>query len=151
MDTNRGVEGPRRPEISGRDNAFASVDSTGWALAKSSPGTLLGDDGPLHPLNLPARSFNASVDILWVKQREETAQLIAKQQPLPQQIEELDEAGEVAGGELAHEREESNVNINSILSHDDDKTEVGDSNPSLGGCVEYVRLHGQGQYSHPLI
>ncbi|KAE9567214.1 hypothetical protein CGMCC3_g16633 [Colletotrichum fructicola] len=54
--------------------------------------------------------------------------------------EELDEAGEVAGGDLAHEREESNVNINSTLSHDDDKSEVGDGDPSLGGCVDCVQL-----------
>ncbi|KAF0318037.1 hypothetical protein GQ607_014734 [Colletotrichum asianum] len=58
--------------------------------------------------------------------------------------EELDEAGEVAGGELAHECEESNVDIDSILSHDDDESEVGDGDPSLGGCVEYARLQGQG-------
>ncbi|EQB49743.1 hypothetical protein CGLO_10895 [Colletotrichum gloeosporioides Cg-14] len=50
--------------------------------------------------------------------------------------EELDEAGEVAGGELAYEREESNVDIDSIISHDDDEFEAGDGDPSLGGCVE---------------
>ncbi|KAJ0360305.1 hypothetical protein COL26b_014110 [Colletotrichum chrysophilum] len=59
-------------------------------------------------------------------------------------VTELNEAGEVAGSDLAHEREESNVNIKSILSHDGDKSEVGDGDPSLGGCVEYARLQGQG-------
>ncbi|KAL3290898.1 hypothetical protein RB213_012714 [Colletotrichum asianum] len=59
--------------------------------------------------------------------------------------EELDEAGEVAGGELAHECEESNVDIDSILSHDDDESEVGDGDPSLGGCVE-LSLQIEGRF-----
>lgn len=57
---------------------------------------------------------------------------------------ELNEAAELAGGELAHEREESNVDIDSILSHDDDESEMGGGDPSLEGCVEYARPQGQG-------